>query len=131
MTARILVIDEAAELLNSFRAILEGEGYEVSLALSTNIKLADIELLQPDLIILDYPHPFMREKPSLLSQIKAYQPVATIPLLLCSAAYKEVAMLRPYLQEHRIPCLLKPFELDDLLRNVQMLLLSFTPEPTW
>ena len=57
MKARILVIDDEAEIRRSVRMILEYEGYEVLEASSGPEGLAMIEREPPDLVFLDIKMP--------------------------------------------------------------------------
>ena len=54
MAARILVVNDTQEILELFRMILEGEGYEVILSGFPIQQISDVEQINPDLIILDF-----------------------------------------------------------------------------
>ena len=53
MTHRILVVDDEPTLLQTVRAYLEEEGYEIRTALDGQSALAEARAFQPDLIVLD------------------------------------------------------------------------------
>lgn len=53
MATRILVINDTQEILDLFRILLEGEGYEVVLSGFPFQQISEIEQISPDLIILD------------------------------------------------------------------------------
>ncbi|MEO7271879.1 MAG: response regulator, partial [Vicinamibacterales bacterium] len=59
MKARILVVDDEAEIRRSVRMILEYEGYEVLEASSGPDAIAIVEREVPDLVFLDIKMPGM------------------------------------------------------------------------
>jgi CheY-like chemotaxis protein len=127
MTSRILVIDNTEAMLELFRTILEAEGYEVCVSPVIFEDLADIEHQHPDLIILDY---FMEKERGgwqMLQQLKMNQPTACLPILICTAAVNDVYKRRDYLEHIGVRVLFKPFDIDDLLQQVQHALQPLSP----
>jgi CheY-like chemotaxis protein len=53
-----------------------------------------------------------------LQHLKTHPSTRSIPLILCTAATLTAAQER-FIQQHGIPIMFKPFEIDDLLQRVQ------------
>lgn len=122
----ILIIDDNEAILDLFSLIMEEEGYEFHLRQSVFENLPDIEILTPNLILLDL---FMGKEQKgwkFLQRLKVYGPTASIPLLLCTAA-KLSDEQEGYIQQQGIPVIQKPFELDELTRQVREALQSPVP----
>jgi|SRR5690348_12819229 len=122
MASRILVIDDDESILELYRLILADEaGYEVTLCLIAFEEVADIEKMQPDLIILDAKLGAHQEGLLLLQKLKRYRPTEAIPVLLCSAADDLLRQNEATRRERGVALLSKPFDIDDLLRVVTQL----------
>lgn len=124
MAKHILVVNDTQDILEIFRILLESEGYRVTLSSLPLQKAADIEQLNPDLIILDVV--FGEEKLGWqMLQLLKMQPVtASIPVVICTAAEKAVREMEGYLVSKNVLVVYKPFELDDLLTAVTKALAS-------
>ena len=122
MASRILVIDDERSILDLFRTILEPEGYTIHLSQSASEALSAVEHVQPDLIILDMKLGQQNDGMLLLQQLKSYPPTKDIPLLLCTAALNKVREHEETLRQQDIPVLSKPFDIDELLHQVEQLL---------
>lgn len=86
MAPRLLVLDDKLDLLFLYQLILEPEGYDVPLAASGFEQMMAVEHFHPDLLILDYHlNRRYRDTEPLLRQLKAYQPTAALPVILCTA----------------------------------------------
>ena len=122
MPQRIMVIDDTREILALFEELLAEEGYTV-MAYATGIPdLADVERIQPHLIILD--HIIAGEAVGLLmlQQLKRRGSTAHIPVIVCTAAAKAVEEMESYLQATGVGLVLKPFDVDDVLAAIQRVL---------
>ena len=93
---RVLIIDDDADYRASTRALLEGEGYQVSEADCGRAGLEAARALNPDLIVLD----IMMESPvegySVVQALKnrsEYQDVKQIPVLMISSVSDDPASL--------------------------------------
>lgn len=124
MATRILVINDTQEILDAFRDLLEGEGYEVFLYSYAPKELDDVRRVHPDLIILDLV--FGQEKLGfqLLQLLKMHRDTATIPVVLCTAATREVLEIDGYLKAQNVALVPKPFDIDMLLDTVKTALTS-------
>lgn len=118
MAARVLVINDDQAILDLYRLLLEGEGYEVLLSKIAVENVQQIEELAPDCIILDLKLGFGRNGLTLLQQLKMYRPTADIPVILCTAAVKLVREQEDVLRKRGIPVIFKPFDIDELLEAV-------------
>lgn len=104
-------IVQAIQQETSHRVVRFAEGYEAW-------NLMQYRRLLPDLLILDYNLPLMTGI-ELYDRIHVIKEFAHIPVLIVSAYHrlcKEVAKTR------NLPCLEKPFALDDLLDMVEKLI---------
>ena len=122
MSTRIMVVNDTQEILQLFREILTDEGYEVIIYSYAIQDLAEIERAQPDLIILDYIFGEEQIGWQLLQKLKMHRPTAAIPVIVCTAAAQKVREMEGYLQSKGIGLVLKPFDIDDLLRAVEQAL---------
>ena len=115
----ILVINDTQEILELFSVILHDElGFEVTLDSYRPHILDDIKELKPDLIISD--HVFGEEKIGwqLLQSLKMDRATASIPLIICSAAIKDLKEIEGHLAARDVGVLYKPFDVDELISLV-------------
>ncbi|MFH7325771.1 response regulator [Desulfurivibrio sp. C05AmB] len=82
---KILLVDDEESIQLLYREELEEEGYEIHSALTGEEALAKLDIVKPDLIILDINMPGMNGIEA-LRRIKEINPA--IPVILCSA-YQE------------------------------------------
>ena len=122
MAQRILVVDDTQEVLDLLRTILEKQGYEVHEARYVFQDLHEIEKLHPDLIILDFMIGKQNEGWRMLQALKAYQPTASIPVMITSIALNLASEQQNYFDQRSIPRLPKPFDVDYLLQTVRQML---------
>jgi len=114
----VLVLNDDQAVLDLFRELLSDEGYRVTTQRYALRDLAEIERLQPDLIVLDYMWPGDDNGWSMLQMLKMNPATGPIPCVLCSAAVREIESLQPRLDEMGVRVVLKPFNLDELLAAV-------------
>lgn len=122
MAKRILVVNDTQEILELFREILEEEGYEVVLYSYAVMDMLEIERIAPDLIILDYIFGSEKSGWQMLQKLKMRRSTDTIPVVVCTAATKEVREIEGYLQAQSVKLVPKPFDLDRLLETVRLAL---------
>lgn len=114
----VLVVNDTQEILDLFREILEDEGYRVSLYTYAFRDLGDILDQEPDLIILDFMINGEDYGWQLLQKMKMNRETARIPVIVCTAAIGLVRQLEGHLKEKGVGIVLKPFDIDDLLREI-------------
>ena len=124
MTARILVVNDTQEILELFRMILEGEGYEVILSGFPIQQIQDVEAINPDLIILDFVFGDQKVGWQMLQMLKMQRSTETIPIIVCTAALDMVREQEGYLVSQGVHVVYKPFDIDHLVTNVKQLLES-------
>ncbi len=124
MTARILVVNDTQEILELFRMILEGEGYEVILAGFPIQQIHDVEEIDPDLIILDFVFGDQKLGWQMLQMLKMQRSTETIPVIVCTAALNLVREQEGYLVSQGVHVVYKPFDIDHLVVSVKQLLES-------
>jgi DNA-binding NtrC family response regulator len=120
--AHILVVNDTQEILELFRAILEEEGYRLSLYSYAFDDLVVIKQERPDLIILDLLIGNEDHGWQLLQKLKMDRATASIPVIVCSAALHLLRQLEGHLKEKNVTVVPKPFDIDDLLRAVTRVL---------
>jgi CheY-like chemotaxis protein len=117
----ILVINDTVAILELFQAILEEEGYQVTtdgFSVENAALLERTRELQPDLIILDFIVLDEQRGWQFLELLKMERQTASIPVIVCTAAAKLVEELQVHLNNLGVVVVLKPFDLDVLLRKV-------------
>jgi DNA-binding response OmpR family regulator len=122
MAASILVIDDTLEILELYEQLLNDEGYKVMLAAQPPGAPDEVARLRPDLIILDFLHGRELQGWGLLQALQQDPATACIPTLVATGANREVQEHAVWLQDHRVPVLHKPFDLEELLTLVKDLL---------
>lgn len=124
MASRVLVVDDDPYNLDLFHMLLQADGYEVILSNTGYQEMAEVEAIDPDLIIMDIRLPRKQEGFTLLQKLKLYQPTKDIPVIICTAAVEFIREHGESLQEKGIPVICKPFHIDDLLEAVHQSLPS-------
>lgn len=122
MSARILVINDDESILELFKLILEGEGYEVCSSVEAVENITEVEKIKPDLVILDLKLGMQQEGWIMMQKIRMYPPTQHIPMILCTAALNEVREQEGTLLDKGIPIIYKPFSVDELLQAVETIL---------
>jgi CheY-like chemotaxis protein len=113
--AHILAINNDQAMLAVFRDLLEEEGYRVTTQAYLDHDLDDIRALKPDLIVLDYMWASDDNAWSLLNLLRLSPDTAAIPIVLCTAAAREVEALSAHFEDLGIRVVLKPFNIDRLV----------------
>ncbi len=124
MAKRIMVINDTQEILSLFRDILEAEGYEVILYSYAIQDIEEVERVKPDLIILDFIFTENKVGWQMLQKIKMRRATANIPIIVCTAAIREVREMEGYLHSKGVGVVFKPFDIDDLIKAVLQALQS-------
>jgi CheY-like chemotaxis protein len=110
---RILVVEDDPETRASLRDLLVRNGYRVQTASNGHEALGRLlDEEQPSLIVLDLRMPVM-DGPQLLTITRAYHRLASIPVLVVTAAGLPQLTVESILE--------KPFRPDELLAHVERL----------
>lgn len=122
----IAILDDDPTLVELYNNILQEEGYNpVPLALSRDLKilLEDIEQSQAKVLILDIRIPGI-DTYKVIEELEARPAHRRAKILVCSAAYQELANLSQKLGEAGIsvPMILqKPFDLEVFVEQIEKL----------
>ncbi len=132
--AKILIIDDDADIITSARLSLEAVGHEVSEAHNGTEGLEKIQAIHPDLIILDVMMDTTTEGFQLTLQLRnpdptsVYKEYREIPILMLTSIHSTTP-LRFGPTEDYLPVeafIDKPIDPDKLVRKVEALLLART-----
>ena len=129
MPRRIMIMDDAAEIVDLLHDLLTEEGYDVS-AYATVQDLAEVERVKPDLIILDLLFGGETRGWQTLQQLKTRPSTASIPVMLCSAANAQLEAHADGLRAKGVRMVAKPFDVDNLLAGIAEALAPCPARPT-
>jgi DNA-binding response OmpR family regulator len=119
MSSRILVINDTQEILELFEELLSEEGYEVVLYSQAIQDMHEIERIKPDLIIVDYIFGGEKSGWQMVQKLRMRRNTSKIPLIICTAAVREVREIEGFLRMKGIGLVAKPFDIEDLLEAVR------------
>jgi CheY-like chemotaxis protein len=124
MTIRIAVVDDNAETQALLTDLFEGRGWEVLSCTEASGAFELIKEQRPDLVMLD----LWLESPDsgwqVLEQMHGDPVTREIAVVISSGDAERLFYHQPYLDEHNIPVLVKPFVADDVYRSVDFALSS-------
>jgi len=113
-----MVVNDTQDILDLFRDLLEEEGYRVSLYSFAFQDLAEVKQRKPDLVILDFIIGGEAQGWQLLQKMRMDRETMSIPIIVCTAAIALIRELEGRLRDKNVGIILKPFDIDDLLREV-------------
>ena len=126
----ILAGDASPVVLDLVRDVLEEEGYRVTTAAAA-LDLDEIKRIGPDLVILDH---MMADGAGsgweLLREIKGDPTTAGLPVVVCTGAVQRVRAGEVILRDMGVPVVLKPFDIDELVRVVNDACTADRTEPS-
>ena len=114
--AIVLVVDDDPELRDLLSLTLRLDGHSVSTAVHGGDALAQLPVVRPSVILLDLMMPVM-DGAEFCRRVREDAAFASTPILCMSAkhsAQSEATALG-------IPCIVKPFELEEITRTVRVL----------
>ena len=115
MSAKVLIVDDAAFMRMMIKEILSKNGYDVvGEAENGREAVAKYKDLTPDLVTLDITMPEM-DGISALKEIKAFNPAAKV--IMCSAMGQQ-SMVIDAIQAGAKDFIVKPFQADRVLEAV-------------
>ncbi len=116
---RILLVDDDADIVESIRAALEANGYQVFVAKDGNQGLVMAEKEDPDLIILD----MMMPKRSGFLVLERLRRTRRVPVRIIMITANEGSRHKAYAEMLGVDDYIrKPFAMDRLLESVHRLL---------
>lgn len=111
---RVLFVEDDAAIAEGILALLESEGFDVTLAVNGGDALHLLDHVEPDVVILDVGLPD-------ISGIELYQRInekhPDLPVIF-STGHVDLGLLQESLPPPHPPCLLKPYEIDTLLTTI-------------
>ena len=119
---KVLIVDDDADIVMMLVQVLQDEGYAVRAAVGEEALTLAVDD-QPDVILLDIMMPGM-DGVEVCRRLRANPRSARAPVIAMSASHR----LRERASQMDVDGLLaKPFDLDELLANIERLL---TPPPS-
>lgn len=117
--ARIALINDDTAFLSLMQELLESiEGHEVLICKEGDRAYEFVKEQQPELIILDIRMGSEETGWTILELLTLDPATRPIPLIVCSAAIRDLQEHEPLLKNFGIDVLPKPFDLDALLEKV-------------
>jgi CheY-like chemotaxis protein len=111
---KILVVNDTEEILELFRDIVEGMGHRMVGMSFAPDDLAAVKETDPDLAILDLMVGSEGHGWQLVQKMRMSTDTAHIPVIVCSAAVKDVREQEGWLTANGVKVVLKPFSVGDL-----------------
>ncbi len=121
MNLRVTVVNDHPEFLDLLSEFLGEEGYEVTTIPKHQGAFEQIKASQPDIVICDLIFDNMPAGWALLDMLYLDPATRAIPVILCSAATRQVQEVVPSFAGKGILWLEKPFELEALLTMLEKL----------
>lgn len=119
---RIMVINDDQDILDLYQTLLNDEGYDVITSKLAFEHPAAVELLRPDLVMLDLKFGTQLEGWKMMQKLRLYRPTASLPIIVCTAAVREAREQEDHLRSEGIGIVYKPFSIDHLLLAVRQTL---------
>jgi CheY-like chemotaxis protein len=121
----IVVVDNDEPFRDLLVDLLSDEGYRVVTAMTRAEAIETIRQERPALVILDLRMEAPDSGLQIIRTVRDNPLTATLPLLLCSADVTGIAAHAPFLEEHHVLALNKPFDLNHLLELICQLVALF------
>jgi CheY-like chemotaxis protein len=112
----ILATDDDPDIRALLAAVLDDEGYRVSLSSIQDV--AEVARLTPDLILLDYWDATVGAPSDFLDRLKAEGTTAAIPVVVLTGARRQADAQAAHFTALGVTVVLKPFAIDDLLTEI-------------
>ncbi|MBU1121272.1 MAG: response regulator [Candidatus Omnitrophica bacterium] len=117
---KILIVDDEPDIVMTLTLLLEQEGYIVSGASSGEEALDKVNVLMPDLVILDLRLPSLPGE-EVCRRIRKDEDIAEIPIIMLTAKDLDVDRVVGRVIGANF-YITKPFELDILLNKIKELI---------
>ncbi len=117
----IFVINDTIAILELFTALLEDEGYRVTtdgFTIEMTELLSRVKSDRPDLLVLDFLIQDEGKGWQFLQMLRMDRDTRDIPVVVCTAAVKLVEDLQTHLDAMGVAVVLKPFDIDKLLAEI-------------
>ena len=117
-TKKIVVVNDNQDFLELIETLLTDEKYRVRICQFGDAAYQFIKDEQPELLILDVRMVGIDEW-QILDMVKLDPETSQIPVIVCSAAVREIEAAEARLREQNCDVLLKPFNIDELVEKVR------------
>lgn len=120
--AHILVVNDDPAILDLFEDLLGEEGYRVTLdrfGRETSEIMKTLQAIKPDLVIMDFIVGGEASGWQLLQAAKMDRSTRDIPVIVCTAAVRQITELSDHLDSLDVHVVVKPFDIDHLLDVIQ------------
>ena len=117
-TKKIVVVNDNPDFLELVETLLSDENYNVRVCQFGDQAYRFIKDEMPELLILDVRMVGVDEW-QVLDMVKLDPDTSQIPVIVCSAAVREIEAAEPRLREQNCEVLLKPFNIDELVDRVR------------
>ncbi len=118
--ARIVLINDDTAFLDLMHDLLQSiEGYEVFICKEGDQAHEFVKQSRPDLVLLDIRIGSAETGWTVLELLTLDPATRPIPVIVCSAAIRELQDHEPLLRQYGVTVLPKPFDLDALLEKVR------------
>jgi CheY-like chemotaxis protein len=117
---RVLVVNDTQEILELFQEIFEELGFAVEIMSYAPRELEQVRAVDPDIVVLDLIFGQRElEGWQLLQKLRMDRQFESLPVIVCSAAVREVGEQEGYLTEQGVLVVLKPFTVSQLEEAVR------------
>lgn len=113
----ILLVDDSTDNLRLLSTMLESQAYTVKKAINGKFALQALEVIEPDLILLDVNMPGM-DGYEVCKILKAQQKYQSIPIIFISASDQLLNKVKAF-EMGAIDYITKPFHLEEVLIRVE------------
>lgn len=116
--AHVVLMNDAPELLDIMQLVLEDEGYRVSMLAEALTDMRTLADHQPDLLILDWLFQGEARGLQVVQAVRLSPKLKSLPIIVCSAAIREMREMADYFEAQNVTVLFKPFDLDSFITAV-------------
>lgn len=118
MSARIVCIEDDAEMIELLRLMLSRQGYEVFGAVGGQVGLVEVDRLQPDVVLLDLMMPGM-DGWEVYRRLKDNPATCNIPVIMLTAKAKNSERIKALREAQVDDFVAKPFSPNQLVDSIE------------
>lgn len=118
MSARIVCIEDDAEMIELLRLMLSRQGYGVFGAVGGQVGLVEVDRLQPDVVLLDLMMPGM-DGWEVYRRLKDNPATCNIPVIMLTAKAKNSERIKALREAQVDDFIAKPFSPNQLVDSIE------------